>query len=251
LLAICVAASADAHQANISTARVEALPQRFVAVELALKGSDVDQRCGTHAWSGAPWRNRSRQGETLRVMEESVLLSAATAYMDVSRDTANLEVQQNSVRVLQRTLKGTRNRFEAGQVTGTDVAQSEAQLAAAEASLHAPESTLMTTRAKYRRITSSKTVSQTGGMIFRWSWHKRSVTNGPSCEARRASIRARSGRPPAAPRLLLLGWASLQSNEQNPRRDSFAGPNQYQPKSGHWPGSDYPSCRSSQRRSTL
>jgi outer membrane protein len=90
--------------------------------------------------------------ETLRVMEESVLLSAATAYMDVSRDTANLEVQQNNVRVLQRTLKDTRNRFEAGQVTSTDVAQSEAQLAAGEANLHAAESTLMTTRANYRRI---------------------------------------------------------------------------------------------------
>ena len=90
--------------------------------------------------------------ETLRVMEESVLLSAATVYMDVSRDTANLEVQQNNVRVLQRTLKDTRNRFEAGQVTATDVAQSEAQLAAGEASLHAAESTVMTTRANYRRI---------------------------------------------------------------------------------------------------
>ena len=90
--------------------------------------------------------------ETLRMMEESVLLSAATVYMDMSRDSANLEVQQNNVRVLQRTLQDTRNRFAAGQVTSTDVAQSEAQLAAGEASLHAAESTLMTTRANYRRI---------------------------------------------------------------------------------------------------
>jgi outer membrane protein len=90
--------------------------------------------------------------ETLRVMEESVLLSAATIYMDMSRDTANLGVQQNNVRVLQRTFTDTRNRFSAGQVTSTDVAQAEAQLAAAEASLHAAESTLMTTRANYRRI---------------------------------------------------------------------------------------------------
>jgi outer membrane protein len=90
--------------------------------------------------------------ETLRVMEESVLLAAATAYMDMSRDSANLEVQQNNVRVLDRTLTDTRNRFAAGQVTSTDVAQSEAQLAAAQASLHAAESTLMTTRANYRRI---------------------------------------------------------------------------------------------------
>jgi len=85
-------------------------------------------------------------------MEESVLLSAATVYMDMSRDSANLEVQQNNVRVLQRTLQDTRNRFAAGQVTSTDVAQSEAQLAAGEATLHAAESTLMTTRANYRRI---------------------------------------------------------------------------------------------------
>lgn len=90
--------------------------------------------------------------ETLRVMEQSVLLAAAAIYMDVSRDSANLEVQQNNVRVLQRTLTDTRNRFAVGQVTDTDVAQSEAQLAAAEASLHGAESTLTTTRANYRRI---------------------------------------------------------------------------------------------------
>ena len=90
--------------------------------------------------------------ETLRVMEQSVLLGAATAYMDMSRDSANLEVQQNNVRVLQRTLTDTHNRYAAGQVTPTDVAQSEAQLAAGEATLHAAESTLITTRANYRRI---------------------------------------------------------------------------------------------------
>jgi outer membrane protein len=90
--------------------------------------------------------------ETLRMMEESLLLAAATIYMDVSRDAANLQVQQNNVRVLQRTLTDTRNRFTAGQVTTTDVAQAEAQLAAAEATLHAAESQLMTTRANYRRI---------------------------------------------------------------------------------------------------
>jgi outer membrane protein len=94
----------------------------------------------------------SQARETLRVMEQSVLLAAASIYMDVSRDAANLEVQQRNLRVLERTLKDTRNRFTAGQVTPTDVAQAEAQLAAGEASLHAAESTLTTTRANYRRI---------------------------------------------------------------------------------------------------
>ena len=94
----------------------------------------------------------SQARETLRMMEASVLLAAATVYMDMSRDSANLEVQQNNVRVLDRTLQDTRNQFSAGQVTSTDVAQAEAQLAAAQATMHAAEATLMTTRANYRRI---------------------------------------------------------------------------------------------------
>jgi outer membrane protein len=111
-------------------------------------------------FNGEQTANKVRQAEsqvlaareTLRVMEQSVLLAAATVYMDVSRDTANLEVQQNNYHVLERTLTDTRNRFAAGQVTDTDVAQSEAQLAAGEASLDAAQSTLMTTRANYRRV---------------------------------------------------------------------------------------------------
>jgi|SRR5579862_7723 len=93
--------------------------------------------------------------ETLRVMEQSVLLAAASVYMDVSRDAANLEVQQSNFRVLQHMLQDTNQRFSAGQITSTDVAQAEAQLAAGEATLHAAESTLMTTRANYRRIIGS------------------------------------------------------------------------------------------------
>src|SRR5208282_3239000 len=87
-----------------------------------------------------------------------------TAYMDMSRDTANLEVQQNNIRVLQRTLRDTKNRFSAGQVTSTDVAQAEAQLAGGEATLHAAESTLMTTRANYRRIIGVPPEKLTPGM---------------------------------------------------------------------------------------
>ena len=90
--------------------------------------------------------------ETLRVIEQSVLLSAATVYMDVLRDTASLELQRNNIRVLRQTLKVTQDRYDAGAVTATDVDQAQAQLASGEASLYAAESTLMTTRANYRRI---------------------------------------------------------------------------------------------------
>src|SRR3984957_19279945 len=111
-------------------------------------------------FNGQQTANRVREAEsqvfaareTLRVMEQSVLLAAATVYMDVSRDAANLEVQQSNYRVLEHTLQDTNQRVSAGQITSTDVAQAEAQLAAGEASLHGAESTVMTTRANYRRI---------------------------------------------------------------------------------------------------
>jgi outer membrane protein len=90
--------------------------------------------------------------EGLRLMEQSVLLAAATIYMDYLRDAAILEVQRNNTRVLEVTLKQTRDRYSAGLVTPTDVAQSEAQLAAGRSQEFAAEATLTTTRANFRRI---------------------------------------------------------------------------------------------------
>src|SRR6202040_2027355 len=90
--------------------------------------------------------------EALRVLEEAVLLSAATIYMDYLRDAAIVEVQRSNVRVLEQTLKQTQDRFNVGEVTRTDVAQSEAQLAAGKTQLLAAEATLVTTRANFRLI---------------------------------------------------------------------------------------------------
>jgi outer membrane protein len=90
--------------------------------------------------------------EGLRLMEQSVLLAAATIYMDFLRDSAILEVQRSNTHVLELTLRQTRDRYSAGLVTPTDVAQSEAQLAAAKSQELAAESTLTTTRANFRRI---------------------------------------------------------------------------------------------------
>jgi outer membrane protein len=117
-----------------------------------------------------PNRTRAAEGqvlaarETLRVIEQSVLLSAASIYMDVLRDTANLELQRDNIRVLQRTLKVTQDRYEAGAVTATDLDQAQAQLASGEASLHSAESTLMTTKANYRRIIGTEPQGLSPGM---------------------------------------------------------------------------------------
>jgi outer membrane protein len=94
--------------------------------------------------------------ETLRVIEQTVLLDAATVYMDVVRDVAILEVQRSNVRVLNETLRLTRGRFKLGEVTRTDVAQAEAQLAAGQSQLLRADSNLTTAKAAYRRVIGSK-----------------------------------------------------------------------------------------------
>src|SRR6187431_2020491 len=111
-------------------------------------------------FNGQQTANRTRAAESqvsgareaLRALEQSVLLSAATIYMDYLRDAAIVEVQKSNVRVLEQTLKQTRDRFNVGEVTRTDVAQSEAQLAAGRTQLLTAEANLNTTRGNFRRI---------------------------------------------------------------------------------------------------
>ncbi len=90
--------------------------------------------------------------ETLRLSEQTVLLNAATAYMNLIRDAAILDLQRRNVEVLQEQLRQTRDRFNVGEVTRTDVAQSESRLAAARASMLTAESNFTTSRSTYRQV---------------------------------------------------------------------------------------------------
>ncbi|MCH8685173.1 TolC family outer membrane protein [Pedomonas mirosovicensis] len=92
------------------------------------------------------------QRERLRVSEQDVLLAAVTAYMDVVRDEAVLRLNQNQVEVLQRQLEANRDRFEVGELTRTDVAQSEARLSTAISDRTAAEAALTASREAYRRV---------------------------------------------------------------------------------------------------
>jgi len=90
--------------------------------------------------------------ETLRLTEQNVLLSAATAYMNLIRDAAILDLQRRNVEVLQEQLRQTRDRFNVGEVTRTDVAQSESRLAASRATMVTAQSNDTTSRSLYRQI---------------------------------------------------------------------------------------------------
>jgi len=80
--------------------------------------------------------------EDLRNSEENILLNAATAYMNVVRDQAIVNLRQNNVKVLSEQLRATQDRFKVGEVTRTDVAQAESGLAQAQADLSIAQGTL-------------------------------------------------------------------------------------------------------------
>ncbi len=90
--------------------------------------------------------------ETLNTNEQDILLNSATAYMNVLRDTAILDLQRNNVEVIDEQLRQTRDRFNVGEVTRTDVAQAEARLAAGRSQQSQAEANLRTSIAQYRQF---------------------------------------------------------------------------------------------------
>lgn len=90
--------------------------------------------------------------QRLRAVEQEILLAAATAYMDVLRDTAVVELTIKNEQVLRRELDATRDRAAVGDANRTDVAQAEARLAGAIAGRIQAAGALDATRAVYRRV---------------------------------------------------------------------------------------------------
>jgi outer membrane protein len=88
----------------------------------------------------------------LRATEGDVFTEAVGAYMDVIRDRSIVTLNRNQVRVLETNLQASRDRFEVGDLTRTDVAQSEARLSLARSSLATAEGRLSFSEENYRRV---------------------------------------------------------------------------------------------------
>ena len=84
--------------------------------------------------------------------EQSIFLNVGTTYVAVVRDQAVIELNVNNEKVLQRQLEATRDRFEVGEVTRTDVSQAQARLARTRAERTAAEGMLEISRAAYERL---------------------------------------------------------------------------------------------------
>jgi len=90
--------------------------------------------------------------ETMRYSELTTLQQGSTAYMDVLRDTAVLDLRNQNIKVLEVQLQQTRDRFQVGEVTRTDVAQAESSLAIGKADYAVAQSNLDTSIASFRRL---------------------------------------------------------------------------------------------------
>jgi outer membrane protein len=90
--------------------------------------------------------------ESLRATEGGVFVDAVTAYMDVLRDRETVRLNLNNLKVLQTNLEATTDRFQAGDLTRTDVAQSQARVQDGESQVASARAQLVSSEENYRRV---------------------------------------------------------------------------------------------------
>ncbi len=147
-----------------STTKAKPLAPGLPATYATLSGYNSPFSAGVTAtqtlFNGFQTANKTRQAEsqvfaareTLRQTVQAVLLNGATAYMNLLRDTAILDLQRRNVEVLQEQLRQTRDRFNVGEVTRTDVAQSESSLAAGRSQVLTAQANYTASVATYRQV---------------------------------------------------------------------------------------------------
>jgi TolC family type I secretion outer membrane protein len=103
--------------------------------------------------------NRVKAGRAqLLDIEQQVLFQAMQAYMSVVTDQSILELRRNNEKVLEAQLRATQDRFDAGEVTKTDVAQAQSRLQGAIADRVAAEGDVIAAKAVYRQVVGQEPV---------------------------------------------------------------------------------------------
>ena len=90
--------------------------------------------------------------ELLRAVEQEILLQAITSYMDVVRDLEIVDLSGSNVKVLNKQLGASQERFDVGEVTRTDVSQSQSRLSRSEAEQSQAAGALVASRATFKRV---------------------------------------------------------------------------------------------------
>jgi len=128
--------------------------------EVTVQSRTVDLSVVQPLYSGGTTQAETRRAEALveaqradlLSTEQTVLLDGSTAYLDVVRDQAVLDLNNNNEQVLRRQLQASRDRFKVGEITRTDVSQAESRLARAISDRIQSEGQLSASRAVYARV---------------------------------------------------------------------------------------------------
>ncbi|MDE2560701.1 MAG: TolC family outer membrane protein [Sphingomonadales bacterium] len=138
----------------------EYLKQSSVSFIAPKRNLDVNAQLGVPIYSGGAVKNSVRAARTrvdagqadLRGTESGVFSQVVAAYMDVILQQAIVGLNQSNVHVLKVNLQATSDRFEIGDLTRTDVAQSNSRLAVANAGLRGAEASLVAARETYLQV---------------------------------------------------------------------------------------------------
>lgn len=126
--------------AGVSIALSQPIFNGFKTVE-GTKQAEADVRAGV---------------QNLLAVEQTVLLEAATAYLNVVRDREIVVLRQRNVAALAEQLRATEARFKVGDITKTDVAQSRSRLAQARSALTAARANAASSEAAYIKAVGAR-----------------------------------------------------------------------------------------------
>ena len=146
-----------------SAALTEVLIQNSTSFFAPARSLSASVDLGVPLYSGGAVKNSVRAAEErvqagradLRGTESAIFSQVVAAYMDVLRSEALVGLSANQVQVLQVNLQATSDRFEIGDLTRTDVAQSQSRLALARSDLQSAQAGLIQAREIYVQLVGS------------------------------------------------------------------------------------------------
>jgi outer membrane protein len=148
---------------NVTATHIEFIQQSANAFNAPERNLSIAPQLLVPVYSGGSIRNainaaqqRVEAGQAdLRNTESAIFSQVVAAYMDVLRTEALATLATNNVAVLRTNLEATSDRFQIGDLTITDVAQSRSRLAVAEGDLQAAQANLIAARETYIRLVGS------------------------------------------------------------------------------------------------
>jgi len=112
--------------------------------------------------SGIATFGKKKHGQTigefkLKKIEQEILLEAAKAHTDLLLSKKKVNINLMNIDLLERQFENDQNRLEKGEISLTDLAQSESSLAGAQAKLISAQNDLVTSKANFEKVIGAKT----------------------------------------------------------------------------------------------